>query len=367
MESRVHPDTHRGEGNQARWNTSPDFVKLHRNKKSVTINLGKPEGRELARELVRLCDVVVENFTLRVMKRWGLGYPNLRRVRPDLVMISLRGLGSTGPDAEYATYGPNLTPLFGLSYLWNDARSGTPTGEVRAQHPDFMSGVCGAFAVMAALSHRAVTGQGQWIDGAQVEVGAALLGPSYLEYIVNGTDPVPQGNRCLWATPHGAYRCQGEDRWCVIAVETDTQWEGLCRALANPQWARDHKFLTFLGRAAHREELDAHLERWTSQHTAHWVMEALQREGVPAAAVQDVEDLFQRDPQLQARGGLVEIVEPELGPVVTEGLPVHLSETPGSLRTHAPLMGEHTRETCRDLLGLPEGDVRRLELDGVLE
>ena len=170
IESRARPDTHRGGANKARWNKSPSFIKLDRGKKSVTINLQTDRGRQLVLDLVRESDVVAENFSLGVLDRWGLGYERLREVKPDIILLSLKGLGNTGPHAHHVTWGPNLLCLFGMTYLWNYPDSNLPTAEARVQHPDFMAGVAGAAAVMAALLHRERTGQGQYIDGAQMEV-----------------------------------------------------------------------------------------------------------------------------------------------------------------------------------------------------
>lgn len=360
IESRRHPDTHRGGANRARWNVSPTYIKLHRNKLSFTANMTTEAGCELVARLVRVSDVVLDNFSLGVMGRWGFDYEHLRRLRPDIIAISLKGLGSTGPHARYVTWGPNLTALFGLTHLWNHPEALQPTAEARAQHPDFMSGVCGAFAVMAALIHRQKTGEGQFIDGAQVEAGASLLGPSYMEYTLNGASPQPQGNRQPGAAPHGAYRCLGGDRWCTIAVYTDGDWASFRRVLGDPPWATEARFQTLLGRQRHRVELDGLLESWTAQHDAYEVMHLLQAAGVEAGVVQDVEDHFERDEQYRARGFLVELQEPELGTLVTEGLPIHLSATPGGLRTHAPLLGEHTEEICREVLGLSDEEVGHL-------
>ncbi|MBI2910790.1 MAG: CoA transferase, partial [Chloroflexi bacterium] len=309
---------------------------------------------------------VLDNFSLGVMGRWGFDYEHLRRLRPDIIAISLKGLGSTGPHAHYVTWGPNLTALFGMTHLWNHPDAPQPTAEARAQHPDFMSGVCGAFAVMAALIHRQRTGEGQFIDGAQVEAGAALLGPFYMEDTLNGVPPQPQGNRHPTAAPYGAYRCRDGDRWCTMVVYTDGDWARFRRALGDPSWAAEARFQTVLGRLRHRSELDALVESWTAQHDAYEVMRLLQAAGVEAGVVQDVEDHFARDEQYRARGFLVELQEPELGPLVTEGVPIHLSATPGGVRTHAPLLGEHTERICRDVLGLSDEEVAFLTEQKVL-
>lgn len=366
IESRRHPDTHRGGANETRWNKSPSFVKLHRDKKSVTIDLHTEPGRDLVLDLVRVSDVVVENFSLGVLERWGLPYERLREVKPDIILIKLKGLGNSGPHANHVTWGPNLLCLFGMTYLWNHADSPHPTGEGRIQHPDFMAGVAGAAAVMAALHYRKRTGLGQFIDSAQIEVGASLLGPFYLDYLVNGRDPKPQGNRKDGAAPYGAYPCAGDDRWCVIAVRSDEMWTHFCRAIGNPDWCQADRFSTLPGRQRNREELDRLVAGWTRERTAEDVTDCLQREGVAAGPVQDVEDMLFTDANARDRGLFVELEEPELGPILTECPPVRMSRTPPQVRSPAPLMGEHTREVMREVLSLSEDEISELESEGVL-
>lgn len=367
IESRSRPDTHRGGVNRARWNKSPSFVKLDRGKKSVTINLQTQRGRELVLDLVRHSDVVVENFSLGVLDRWGLGYEQLREVNGGIILISLKGLGATGPHAHHVTWGPNLLCLFGMTYLWNHPGAVVPTQEARVQHPDFMAGVAGAAAVMAALLYRARTGKGQYIDAAQIEVGANLLGPAYLEYLVNGRVARPAGNRRPGAAPHGVYPCtDGPERWCAISVKSQEEWHRFCAAIGDPDWCRDPRFATPLAREQNQEALDCLVGEWTRQFTGFEVMERLQAAGVAAAPVQDVEDQFIRDPHIKARGLLVELVEPEMGPVVTEYPPVRLSETPPQVRAPAPLMGEHTEQVLREVLGLEDSEIQTLRESGVL-
>ena len=257
--------------------------------------------------------------------------------------------------------------LFGSTYLWNHPGADVPTQEARTQHPDFMSGVAGAAAVMAALLYRERTGKGQYIDGAQIEAGASLLGPYYLDYVVNGRDPQPAGNRRAGMAPHGAYLAAGDDQWCVIAVETQDQWERFCEAIGSPAWCREERFATPLGRERHREELDRLVGEWTGQHSGQAIMERLQAAGVAAAPVQDVEDQLERDPHARARGLFATLEEPEMGPVVSEYPPAHLSETPAQIHTHAPLMGQHTDEVLRELLHLGDEEIAALRAEGVLD
>ncbi|MGH7773256.1 MAG: CaiB/BaiF CoA transferase family protein [Candidatus Binatia bacterium] len=365
VETRLRGDGHRGE-DPAKWNQKPDFVKLQRGKKSFTVNMQKEKGRELVKELAKKSDVLVENYGLGVLEKWGLDYPQLKELNPSCILIRVKGLGCTGPHAADLTYGPNVGNVMGSTYLWNYPGASTATAEPRTQHPDFMGGVTGAFAVVLALMHRKNTGRGQWIDSSQLEIGASLLGPRYLEYSVNGRDPEPQGNLSWVAAPYGAYRCKGEDRWCAIAVYNQDEWERFCKLLEKSGLDRNGKFATHLERVRYREELDRWVETWTSQRDPYEVMETLQGIGVCAAVVQDVEDQFKRDPQYAARGFLVKLKEPEAGEVVTEGIPVRLSETPGKIRGPAPLMGEHTHEIAKNLLGLSHEEIKKLEEEKVL-
>ncbi|MPZ14322.1 MAG: hypothetical protein GEU73_07835 [Chloroflexi bacterium] len=368
VESRRRPDTHRGGANRARWNKSPSFVKLHRGKKSVTINLQTARGQALVLDLIRASDVVAENFSLGVLDRWGLGYERLRAAKPEIIVISLKGLGHTGPHAHHITWGPNLLCLFGMTHLWNFPDADVPTQEARVQHPDFMAGVAGAAAVMAALLFRERTGKGQFIDAAQVEVGANLLGPAYLDAIVNHRDPRPTGNRRPGAVPHGAYpTAEGPERWCAISVEGQEAWERFRAAIGDPPWSSDPCFATPLSRERHADEIDRLVGDWSRNHTRQQIMGRLQAAGVAAASIQDVDDLFERDPHARARGLLVELNEPEMGPVVTEYPPVRLSETPAQIRAPAPVMGEQTGQVLRGILHLTEGEIEELAAEGVLD
>jgi benzylsuccinate CoA-transferase BbsF subunit len=364
-ETRLRGDGHRGEDPKL-WNKKPDFMKLQRGKKSFTVNMQTPKGRELVKELAKKSDVLVENFGLGILEKWGLDWSQLKEINPQCILIRVKGMGCTGPHAADLTYGPNVGNTMGTTYLWNYAGATTATAEPRTQHPDFMGGVTGAFGVVLALIQRKKTGRGQWIDSAQLEIGASLLGPKYLEYSVNHREPRPEGNRSLTAAPYGSYQCRGDDRWCVIAVYSEDEWERFATLIEQSGMKRDPKFATHLQRVRHREELDKWVTGWTLQHDPYDVMETLQRIDICAAVVQDVEDQFKRDKQYAAKGFLVNITEPEAGEIVTENVPLRLSETAGKVRGTAPLMGEHTHEIARNLLGLSDAEIAKLEEEKVL-
>lgn len=364
-ETRLRGDGHRGEDPKL-WNKKPDFMKLQRGKKSFTVNMQTSKGRELVRELVKKSDVLVENFGLGILEKWGLDWPELKEINPQMILIRVKGMGCSGPHAADLTYGPNVGNTMATTYLWNYPGATTATAEPRTQHPDFMGGVTGAFGVVLALIERKRTGRGQWIDSAQVEIGASLLGPKYLEYSVNKREPKPEGNRSLIAAPYGPYQCKGNDRWCVIAIYNEEEWQSFAALMTKAGLKADPIFATHLQRVRHKEQLDQWVTSWTMQHDPYEVMETLQAIGVCAAVVQDVEDQFKRDKQYAATGFLVNLTEPEAGDVVTENVPVRLSETPGKVRGVAPLMGEHTHEIARNLLGLSDDEIRKLDEEKVL-
>ena len=364
-ETRLRGDGHRGEDPKL-WNKKPDFMKLQRGKKSFTVNLQTAKGRELVKQLIRQSDVLIENFGLGILEKWGLDFPRLQEINPACILVRVKGMGTTGPHATDLTYGPNVINNMGATYLWNYPGATMATAEPRTQHPDFMGGVVGAFGVIAALLQRKITGRGDMIDNAQLEIGASLLGPKYMEYTVNRRDPKPEGNRSLIAAPYGPYRCRGEDRWCTISIYCQAEWENFVAFMEKSGSKPDAKFATRLGRVRHREELDQWITHWTRQRDAYEVMETLQSIGVCAAVVQDVEDQFKLDRQYAATGFLVELTEPEAGNIATENVPMRLSETPGKVRGLAPLMGEHTHEIARARLALSDEQIKQLEEEKVL-
>jgi benzylsuccinate CoA-transferase BbsF subunit len=364
-ETRLRGDGHRGEDPKL-WNKKPDFMKLQRGKKSFTVNMSTPKGRELVKELVKKSDVLVENFGLGILEKWGLNWPDLQMINPRMILIRVKGMGCSGPHAADLTYGPNVGNTMATTYLWNYPGATTATAEPRTQHPDFMGGVTGAFGVVLALIERKKSGRGQWIDNAQQEIGAALLGPRYLEYTVNKREPQPEGNRSLVASPYGPYQCKGNDRWCVIAAYTQDEWERFANLLEKSGLKRSANFATHLQRVRHKDELDKWVTSWTRQHDPYDVMELVQSVDVCAAVVQDVEDQFKNDKQYAATGFLVNLTEPEAGDVVTENVPMRMSLTPGKVRGVAPLMGEHTHEIARNLLGLSDAEIKKLDEEKVL-
>jgi crotonobetainyl-CoA:carnitine CoA-transferase CaiB-like acyl-CoA transferase len=346
-------------------NLSGYFATWNRNKLGITLNLSRPEGVELARRLVRMSDILVENFSPRVMENWGLDYGTLRETRPELIMLSMSGMGRTGPWRDWVAFGPTVQALSGMTYLTGfPGRAPLGLGYSSA---DQVAGLMGVLAILAAVEHRQRTGEGQHIDLSETEAMCSLLGTGMLDNACNGRDAAPDGNYSpqRLGAPHGVYRCRGEDRWCAIAVFKDREWAAFCQALGRPSWTERAEFGSQRERWEHSAQLDAMVEEWTSQRDAEEVMESLQRAGVAAGVVQDAADLA-GDAQLKARGFFVEMEHPVLGRTVSDASPIGLSETPAAYRRAAPLLGQDNDYVYRSLLGIPETEIERLTAAGVI-
>ncbi len=362
IESRARPDTWRiREGNKDVEASLP-FADHNRNKLSITANLKSEEGREVARRVIAESDVVVENFSVGVMDRLGLGYAELKALKPDIIMIRLQGLGTTGPRKNYVTWGPSLMPFSGMTWLWNHPDGGAPVGS-QTSYPDYIVSIHMAFVLMAALHHKANTGEGQFIDIAQGEVTASLIGPALLDGLVNGRAAKPVGNRGHAGAPHGCYPCRGDDAWCAVSVGDDEEWRRFCAATGHRAAFGDERFASADRRLANAAALDELVSEWTRQRSPREVMEALQASGVTAGMVSDGTTLV-TDPHLRSRRSVVEHEHPRQGRLTLPGIVTKLSGTPGEIRRHAPLLGQDTHAVLSGLLGLTEEEIRGLEAAG---
>jgi len=334
-------------------NTSAYFATWNRNKLSLTLDMSLPGARQLALELVEKCDVVIENFTPRVMQNWGLGYENLKHVKPDIIMVSLSGFGHSGPWRDYAALGPTIQALSGLTKLTSND-DGVPYG-IGFAYADHVSGLYAALATLSALEYRAKTGEGACIDISELEAACSLLGPDLMDYSVNGNLAKPVGNKFGWqmAAPYGCYKCKGDDRWCVIAVFNHDEWQALCRLMGNPQWTGQGKFASMHARAENSDELNGLIGGWTANYAPDELVKMLQAEGVCAAVVCDARDLA-NDAHLAERGFFVKLTHPVLGEIRADRTPIGLSETAALFNRAAPLLGEDNRRIFLDLLGMDE-------------
>ncbi len=279
---------------------------LHRSKLSVALNMQHPRGVELARRLAAMSDIVMDNFSARVMRTWGMDYESLAAVKPDIICISMSGLGHTGPRSSYVSYGPTLQALTGYTQLMAEP-DGTPAG-YGYSYADMCGGYTGALAALVALWHRRRTGRGQFVDLSQFEAVASVIGPALLDISVNGRVQSAPGYKSQEgpAAPHGVYKCRAldgdDDRWVAISVRTGPEWRRFVTAIGSPDWASDPKFRTLYLRMQNSAELDANVSRWTAQHSAEDAMAILQRAGIAAGVVENGIDMCARDPQLKERG-----------------------------------------------------------------
>lgn len=340
------------------------YTNFNTNKYSIALDLNCTPGLEVARRLIMWADVVAENFTPGVMKRWGLDYPSVVRLKPNIIYFSSSQQGQTGPHYHLAGYGNHAISLAGFTHItgWPDREAVMPYGA----YTDFISPRFGVVAILAALDYRRRTGKGQHLDLSQAETASQFLAPVLMDSAVNGAEFQRRGNRDPNASPHGIYPCSGEDRWCAIAVFNDRQWLSLCKVMGDPPWAQESRYQTLLGRKACEDELDSLISDWTRERTPEQVMEMLQGVGVPAGVVSTSEDLF-RDPQLVHRNHFVLLEHPVIGRHHYDGPSFKLSRTPAELRSPAPCLGQHTEFVLRDLLGMDDVEIAALADTGTLK
>ncbi|MBI2872293.1 MAG: CoA transferase [Chloroflexi bacterium] len=345
------------------YNAIPSFNEVNRAKLSASLDLRRTEGKQLFQALLAISDVVVENYSPRVMPNLGLAYEALRQVRPDLIMVSMpaMGAGDLGPWANYISFGPGTDALAGLSDL--TGYEGGPPSKPGNFYADQNSASHVAFAVMVALRHRRRTGQGQHIQVVLRETTMAVIGECFLEYQMTGGVPTRIGNRHSWMAPHNVYPCAGEDSWVAIAVASDAEFQRLSQAIERPELAQDPRFADGASRKRNERELDPCIEAWTRSRTRQEAMLALQRHGVRAGAVLTVGDL-KTDSHWAALGSTDAVDHPEAGHGVHPGLPWRASRSGGQLGRPAPLFAEHNAFVLGDLLGLPEEDMLRLQQAG---
>lgn len=362
-------------------NTSGNFNDTNVNKKSISLNVRSPKGLDIVKRLIAVSDIVIENFSSRVLQKWGLGYAEMCSIKPDIVYVSMSGYGHTGRNHHYTTFGPVAQAAAGLTHL-----SGLPSMPPAGwgwSYMDDTGGMYGAMCALTGLYHRNRTGKGQHIDQSQMVSAVPLNGPALLDFTVNGRrsrrEGFPPGNRAHWpgtpmvntyrgptVAPHNAYRTHpgGYNDWCVIVCHSDEEWQHLVSVMGNPAWARDPRFATVSGRLQHQDELDERIESWSRTLGKYELTERCQAAGVRALPVQSAEDRVEHDPQLRHREMYLPIEHPALGTNKVQNAPFKMSRTPAFNHAASPLIGEHTREIVEDLLGLSREELRMGFEDG---
>jgi len=316
-------------------------------------------------DLVAKADAVLDNYSVDVVERIGLAYHQLCAVKPDIVNLRMPGLGTTGPKRHFSTVGVNITSFTGLTYMWNHPGVTKPPIGSQAVFPDYVSGVLCAIIIISGVLHRDRQKKGAFIDLAQSEATAFMIGANLMEAASSGINPEPIGNASVSVAPHGCYPCKGEDRWCVIAAENEQQWAALGKILGTGV-AGNPSFATNAERLQNREGLDAIIGRWTENKDAFAIREQLQAVGIPCGVVQTGEDLV-NDLQLQQRGFIVTVDNARLGKVVLPNFPLQFTNAKLTRRWEFPVLGRDTEAVLREVVGYDEATIAAHRQDGVLE
>ena len=369
IESSLKPDTFRSGGPRPPGDRSLDgsayFAKFNRGKRGMALNLQHPRAVEVAKRLVAVSDVVTESFAPGFLNRIGLGWDDLRVIKPDLIMASMSMEGQTGPHAGFRGFGLTLQATAGVTALtgWPDRQ---PVGTGVA-YTDWIATHVAIIALLAALDYRRRTGEGQYIDVSQLEASSLILDATLIDALNTGRVQPPLGNRDLRHAPHGVFPCAGDDRWCAIAVTTDEQWRALANLISEDgSLGGDECYASAAQRLAAQDELESLIAAWTCSRSVDEVEQALQAVGVPAhrvAAMRDVQD----DPQLVHRGHWRPSEHPVIGDVSYETPAWRLSDTPPPQPAHSPLLGQDNEYVYRELLGYSEEEFTQLLIDGVVQ
>ena len=351
-------------------NMGGQFNNKNPGKRGVSLNVRHPKGLAIAKRLVAMSDIVAEGFSPGVLDNWGLGYDALRAIKPDIIYVQQSGMGAQGTYGRFRTVGPIANAFAGLSEMSGLPEPAMPAGWGYS-YLDWMGAYSFALAMLSALFHRNRTGQGQWIDASQTEVGLFINGPAILDWSANGRVWTRTGNRSPYkpAAPHGAYPCVGEDRWIAIACFNDAEWHALTQVAGHPEWASDARFKDLPTRMANLDALDALIGGWTKSHDAYEAMHALQKSGVPAGVCQTAGDRCDHDPQLATLEWLTEVTGTKIGRWPIAEVPIKMSESPayigGRLDRGAPCYGEDNNYVFGELLGMSSQEMDDLAAEGV--
>lgn len=335
------------------------FAQLNTSTYSLSLDLNKPKGREIAWKLIMWADLVTESFGIGLMKRWGLDYETVSHTRPDIVYFSTTQLGETGPHAYFIGGGWMSAGIAGFTHFtgWPDR----PPVVYHGAYTDFVVPRFAAAAILAALDYRRRTGKGQFIDVSQLEGSLPIIAPVIMDAIVNKRAMNRSGNSLSCAAPHGVYPCQGEDRWIALAVFAE-HWEIFCNAIGSPDWCRSPQFYTLQARKENEEELNKLVGEWTKTRSAEVVETLMQSVGIPCSVVKNTKDLFE-DPQLKHRGFMRVLKHPVIGEMSYRRPSFKLSETP-DYQFVGPTLGQHNEYVCKELLGMSDEEIAEALIEG---
>ncbi len=368
IEARRRPDTWRGgyQGaipaaiqdpakRQRKWNVGPFYNSVNLNKRGITLDIGDEQGAEYFRRLIPLADVVVDNFSPRVMGNWGFDFEALNRLQPGIIQASLSAYGASGPYRDIPGIGGTIEPMSGMSSL-NGYEGGRPLNSGN-MYPDPVAGVYMATAIVAALRHRNETGDGQYIDLGMMEANATFVGDAFAEFTANGRVRPRMGNRHLRVAPQGIYPATG-GQWLALSADDETQWGALKGVLSLPALEAP-EFATMADRKSNETMLDEHLGAWVQTQDATEAEQRLQAAGVPAARVRLPDEVL-ADPVLRARSFVESVTHPEAGTHDMVGVPWRFSRTPARVTRPSPMLGEHSREVLAEFLGVTDDEYEAL-------
>ena len=369
IENNLYPDVFRAQSSELDSSspnpeeTSPWFHTINRNKLSLSLDLTKPEGKQTFKGLAAISDIVVENFSTRVMPNLGLSYEELRRVSPDLIMVSMPAFGNSGPYKDFVGYGEPMELMGGLAMLTGYESQSTPI-RMGVAYSDCLASYHAVIAVLWGLLQRNLTGRGQYFDISHFEAVARTIGEAVLAYSMNGEQPRFRGNKSRTMAPHGCYPAAGEDKWVTIAVQSDAEWQALCWSMGQAGLAEDPRFATLSARKDHEEELDGLISGWTRTMGHIEAMHKLQQAGVTAGAVLSADELV-RDPHLTDRGFFEEEDHPVTGKHLIPGASFKFSRVQGRMKRPTPLFAEHSGHVLHNLLGKSGAETVRLKTEKI--
>jgi benzylsuccinate CoA-transferase BbsF subunit len=346
-------------------NRSGYFASRNSGKKSISLDLKSEEGKKLALRLIQESDVVTNNFGPGVMQRLGLGYDDVKKIKSDIIHLSMPMYGQEGPLASLLGVGMTISAVSGL--LWLTAYGPDDPVGPGTHFPDHAANPYhAAFAILGALRYRRKTGRGMRIDLAQVESTINFVGPAVVEYGTTGQEPVQTGNRSVADAPHNLFKCLGDDAWCAIAVQDDTQWRALATAMKSAELLKDQTLQKSENRSKRVDEIEARVASWVATQKAADVVQILQQAGVPSAIVARSKDLLTDNPHLAERGYWQQIDHPEVGETTFTSPPYLIDGKRLELK-RPPLIGEHTEMVLRDILGCDAKEIERLKAEGILQ
>jgi crotonobetainyl-CoA:carnitine CoA-transferase CaiB-like acyl-CoA transferase len=345
------------------YEKSVRYCIMNRNKRGITLDLTRPQGLQLAKRLLADADLVVDNYSVDVLPKLGLGYEGLSKLNPKLVMMSMSAFGAGSIHRDCRAYGSTLEQGSGLPSVVGDA-NGPPVMSHTA-FGDAVGGLNGCAAVLTALIHASLTGQGQFIDLAQIECMMPFAAPWMTAHSIDGLEPIKYGNRHPDFVPHGCFRCAGSDNWIVVAVSSDAMWPKLCKLLGRADWAADVTLKSAAGRRSREGEIEAVIAQWISTRDPEQAMNALQAAGVASGVARLPIELLQ-DPHLHARGFIQEIDRAFIGRHPQPSMPFRETEKPFPIRSAPPTLGEHNREILGGLLALSDAEIDQLARDGII-